>query len=80
MMSFLCFKTDQTEQPQVATGNSVNPAQYNFTNSNTSAEELPQAQASHMSKDTLLNSGKKMDVVSSFVFQIYNLQLNIVKV
>lgn len=69
--------TDQTEQPEDAMENLSNSAQYNPTNPNTSAGEIRQAQASHMSQDTSWNSGRRMDVVSSFVIRVYKLQLNI---
>ena len=67
MMSFFCFETDQTEQPQNATGDSTNP--------NTSAGEMTQVQASYVSQSDI-----RMDVVSSFVIQVYQLPLNIEKV
>ena len=67
MMSFFCFETDQTEQSQNAMEDSTHP--------NTSAGETTQVQVSYVSQSDI-----RMDVVSSFVTQVYQLPLNIGKV
>ena len=52
MMSSFCFEIDQIEEPQ---------------DTYTSGGETKQAPVFHVSHDTLLDSDRGMDVVSSFV-------------